>query len=259
MPCALYYYFMKTIPDLPYGEEPWKLFDLHLPDTAPRGTIIWFHGGGLENGTRKDIPFAPDLVEAGFAVASVSYRLYPKAHFPEFVEDAADAAAYLHANLGRLGVGGPLYVTGQSAGAYLTMLLALDRSRLARHGLTPEDFAGFVSDSSQMTAHFRVLTERGFDSRLERIDETAPIFFLDPAKAPPPMLIIHYAEDVPCRPEQNCLFVRNLKVLHPKADVAHVELPGTHSSGSTGRSHDGTFAFVSVFLKWVNRKKELMS
>ncbi|MBQ6248525.1 MAG: alpha/beta hydrolase [Kiritimatiellae bacterium] len=244
---------MKTIPNLPYGEEPWKLFDLYLPDVAPRGTAIWFHGGGLENGTRKDIHFAADLVAAGFAIASVSYRLYPKAHFPEYVEDAADAAAYIRANYERLGAGGPLYVTGQSAGAYLVMLLALDRSRLARHGLSPEDFAGFVSDSSQMTAHFRVLAERGFDSRLERIDETAPIFFLDPATTPPPMLVIHYAEDIPCRPEQNRLFVRNLKVLHPDADVTHVELPGGHSSGSTGRGPDGAFAFVTAFLKWVAR------
>ena len=43
---------MKTIPNLPYGEEPWKLFDLYLPDVAPRGTVIWFHGGGLEGGAR---------------------------------------------------------------------------------------------------------------------------------------------------------------------------------------------------------------
>jgi acetyl esterase/lipase len=243
---------MKTLSDLSYGEEPWKLFDLHLPDAAPRGTAIWFHGGGLENGSRKDIPFVADLVAAGFAVASASYRLYPKAHFPEFVEDAAEAAAYIRANYERLGAGGPLYVTGQSAGAFLTMLLALDRSRLARHGLTPEDFAGFVSDSAQMTAHFRVLAERGFDSRLERIDDTAPIFFLDPVTPPPPMLIIHYSADVPCRPEQNRLFVRNLKVLHPEAGIVHVELPGTHSSGSTGRGPDGAFAFVTAFLKWVD-------
>ncbi len=243
---------MKTFSNLPYGEEPWKLFDLYLPDAAPRGTIIWFHGGGLEGGSRQSILFANDLTDAGFAVASASYRLYPNAHFPDYVEDAADAAAYIHANYERLGAGGPLYVTGQSAGAFLTMLLALDRSRLARHGLTPEDFAGFVSDSAQMTAHFRVLAERGFDSRLERIDETAPIFFLDPEITPPPMLIIHYSEDVPCRPEQNRLFMRNLMVLHPEADVSHVELPGPHSSGSTGRGPDGSFAFVTVFLKWVD-------
>lgn len=242
---------MKTLPDLAYGPEPWMLFDLYLPDGAPRGTFLWFHGGGLENGTRKDILFAGDLVAAGFAVASATYRLYPGAHFPEFIEDAADAAAYLHAQGPHLGAGGPLYVAGQSAGAYLAMMLALDRSRLARRGLAPEDFAGFVADSAQLTAHFRVLVERGLDGRLERIDEAAPFFFLGAENVPPPLLLIHYADDIPCRPEQNRLFARNLKVLHPDADLVQVELPGTHTAGSVGRDPDGAFAFVRTFLAWV--------
>ena len=246
---------MKTIPNLRYGDEPWKLFDLYLPDGAPRGAILWFHGGGLGSGGRLDIErFVGDLAAAGFAAASAEYRLYPNAAFPDFVEDAADAAAYLHANHARLGAEGPLYVVGQSAGAYLTLLLALDRSRLARHGLAPEDFAGFVSESAQTTVHFRVLEERGMDGRLERIDEAAPMFFLDPSNPPPPMLVIHNAEDIPCRPEQNRLFMRKLKTLHPDADVTHVELPGGHASGSTGRGPDGKFAFVTTFLKWAARK-----
>ena len=224
---------MKTLPDLAYGPEPWMLFDLYLPDGAPRGTFLWFHGGGLDHGTRRDILFAEDLAAAGFAVASATYRLYPGAHFPEFIEDAADAAAYLHAQ------------------GHLAMMLALDRSRLARRGLAPEDFAGFVADSAQLTAHFRVLMERGLDGRLERIDEAAPFFFLGAENVPPPLLLIHYADDIPCRPEQNRLFARNLKVLHPDADLVQVELPGTHTAGSVGRDPDGAFAFVRTFLAWV--------
>ncbi len=241
---------MKTLPDLAYGSEPWMRFDLHLPEGEPRGTLLWFHGGGLENGTRKDILFADDLVAAGFAVASATYRLYPETHFPEYIEDAAAAAAYLHANAAGLGAGGPLFVSGQSAGAYLALMLAFDRSRLAHHGLAPEDFAGFVSDSAQPTAHFRVLVERGFDSRLVRIDETAPIFFVDGRFPPPPLLLIHYSDDVPGRPEQNRLLARTLRIFHPDADLTAVELPGTHAVGSQARGPDGIFPFVRVFLAW---------
>ncbi len=241
---------MKTLPDLAYGQEPWMRFDLHLPDGAPRGTLLWFHGGGLESGTRKGVLFAEDLASAGYAVASASYRLYPVARFPDFIEDAAAAAAHLHANAAHLDAGGPLYVAGQSAGAYLALMLALDHSRLARHGLAPEDFAGFVSDSAQPTAHFRVLAERGLDSRLQRIDETAPIFFVDGRFKPPPLLLIHYSGDVPCRPEQNRLLARSLRIFHPGADLVQVELPGSHTAGSVERDPDGSFAFVRAFLAW---------
>jgi len=245
---------MKTLPDLPYGPEPWMRFDLHLPEGKPRGTLLWFHGGGMENGTRKDILFAGDLADAGFAVASATYRLYPGAHYPEFIEDAALATAYFHANAARLGAVGPLFVTGQSAGAYLILMLALDRSWLARHGLAPEDFAGFVSDSAQPTAHFRVLVERGLDARLVRVDETAPLYFVDGRSAPPPLLLIHYADDVPGRPEQNRLLARTIRIFHPDADLTAVELPGTHSSGSLCRGSDGAFAFVKTFLDWARKK-----
>ena len=47
------------------------------------------------------------------------------------------------------------------------------------------------------------------------------------------------------------VLARNLKVLHPDADLVQVELPGTHTAGSVGRDPDGAFAFVRTFLAWV--------
>lgn len=54
-----------------YVKERCKL-DVYYPkDTAQVSTVIWFHGGGLENG-EKHIP--EGLLEKGVAVVSVNYR-----------------------------------------------------------------------------------------------------------------------------------------------------------------------------------------
>ena len=45
-------------------------------------------------------------------------------------------------------------------------------------GVDTDFISGYISDSAQMTTHFNVLRERGLDTRLERIDEAAPLFYL---------------------------------------------------------------------------------
>ena len=57
---------------------------------------------------------------------SPTYRLYPDAKYPEFIEDAAAALAWTKKNAAVFG-GDPdrIFVTGHSAGGYLTACLAL--------------------------------------------------------------------------------------------------------------------------------------
>ena len=54
-----------------------------------------------------------------------------------------------------------IFVAGQSAGAWLTLMLAFDTHYLRDAGVDLNRIAGFVSDSSQITTHFSVLRERG--------------------------------------------------------------------------------------------------
>ena len=56
-----------------------QLLDMYLPDQAGFETIVWFHGGGLEHGSRKSNVYAQPFVEKGYGFVSVEYRMYPDA------------------------------------------------------------------------------------------------------------------------------------------------------------------------------------
>ncbi|MET9319530.1 alpha/beta hydrolase [Streptomyces sp. NPDC003038] len=120
----------------PAGIRPLEL-DLWLP-AEPRGAcpvIVYLHGGGWRTGTRGDMgprmrdwrpgPFAR-LAQAGFAVASLDYRLSGEAVYPAQLDDVTAALAWLHARAAELGLDTARIVTwGESAGAHLAALLAL--------------------------------------------------------------------------------------------------------------------------------------
>ena len=127
--------------DLVYAEHdgyrPLSL-DLHLPaastdaasaDAAP--VVLFLHGGGWQSGSRRE--FGPDIadgfgriVAAGFAVASVDYRLSAEATFPAQVDDVLAALAWLRANGAGFGLDpARLVLWGESAGATLAALAGL--------------------------------------------------------------------------------------------------------------------------------------
>ena len=243
---------MNTINDLQYGSAKKHLLDIHLPDGECQNFLIWFHGGGLEFGNRKDIKIHEDLTKQGIGIASVEYRMYPDAKFPDFVEDCALAVKWIADHLHEYTEYNRLYISGQSAGAWLTLMLAFDEHYLRDMGLERSQISGFISDSSQITTHFRVLKERGMDSRLERIDEAAPIYFLTENSNVNNLLLISYNEDIPCRPEQNKLFYKSIRRICPKINVQLEMLPGGHCNGSTVRNKAGSFDFNDAFLRFLS-------
>jgi acetyl esterase/lipase len=121
-------YYGELINDT-YQKERCKI-DLYYPKTVKKfPTVVWFHGGGLKNGS-KDIP--EQLKEQAMAVVAVNYRLHPKVKAPVYIEDAAAAVAWTFKNIDRYG-GDPdkIIISGSSAGGYLTMMVGLDKSYLA--------------------------------------------------------------------------------------------------------------------------------
>jgi acetyl esterase/lipase len=242
---------MRVFEDLRYGPHPEQKLDIYLPEGQCNVFMVWFHGGSLKFGSRKDIRFHEDLMEHGIGVASVEYRMYPNVNFPVFVEDAAESVHWLTENLKQYTDCQKIYVSGQSAGAWLTLMLAFDEHYLRDAGVDPEKIAGFISDSAQITSHFSVLRERGMDYRLERIDEAAPIYFLTEHSRVTNLLLIAYEEDMPCRPEQNQLFYKSIRRICPHIPVELKTLPGEHCSGSSGRNEKGIFAFNDAVLDYL--------
>ena len=75
-----------------YAKERLKL-DVYYPeDRKDCPVIVWFHGGGLEAGN-KEIP--EQLKDKGYVVVGANYRLLPKVHVRETLDDAAEAVAWV--------------------------------------------------------------------------------------------------------------------------------------------------------------------
>lgn len=118
-----------------YGSEPIQRVDVYAPvarGDAPLPVVIWFHGGGWNNGGRRQYAFAGRAFSGqGFVTVVVGYRLAEEGKFPHFMEDAAAAIRWTHANIARYG-GDPerMVLAGHSAGGHIVALAALDEQWL---------------------------------------------------------------------------------------------------------------------------------
>ncbi len=210
--------------------------DLSVPDEAEKlPVLVWFHGGGLTGG-QKEVP--KFLKKERIILVAVGYRLSPKAKFPEFLEDAAAAVAWTFANVERYGGDSKrIFVGGYSAGGYLTGMIGMDPRWLKPYNLSPNDLAGLVLLSAQVTTHFHVkeILEMPGDRLLPVIDENAPLHYLSP-KLPPMILVLGDRKiEWPVRVEENELMASTLqKMGHPHIEFH--ENPG-YDHGTIGNTN----------------------
>ncbi len=192
------------------------VLDLYYPtDSSGFATIVFFHGGGLSAGSK----FIPEAWrEQGIAVATANYRLHPRVTNPTYTRDAAAAVAWVMQHIEEYG-GDPtrIYVSGHSAGGYLTSMIGLDTTYLAAHGLHPDSLAGLIPFSGHTITHFTPRQEEGLDWNDVVVDQYAPISHLRP-DAPPMLLITGDRErELFGRYEENAYFWRMLELSgHPK-------------------------------------------
>ncbi|HHY91099.1 MAG TPA: alpha/beta hydrolase [Clostridiales bacterium] len=204
---------MKIIRDIAYDRFDACKLDLYLPENDEFSLLVFFHGGGLEFGDKMDETCVhQDLANHGIAVATANYRKYPDARYPEFIEDAASAVNWAFNNIKHYGNCKNIYLGGSSAGAYLAMMLCFDKKYLGRHGIDPNDIAGYIFDAAQPTTHFRILKERGMDMRKVIIDDSAPLYHVGDNPIRSPMMILVAEYDMPNRLEQTCLLYSTLRI-----------------------------------------------
>lgn len=120
---------VKAIRDVAYvenGHARQKL-DLYLPETSdkPVPLVIWIHGGGWQSGSKEGCPpLRQGLIQRGYAVASLNYRLSGDAIFPAQIEDCKAAIRWLRTNAKTYGIDPDRFgVWGSSAGGHLVALL----------------------------------------------------------------------------------------------------------------------------------------
>ena len=243
---------MRTVSDIAYNADG-RLLDIHLPDGETEAVLLYFHGGGLEKGSRAPQAFMEWLTQNGIAVVSAEYRLYPEAHFPDFIEDAADAAKWVFENAeSRFGCQ-RIYIGGSSAGGYLSMMLCFDTHYLLDRGIFPMSDCGYIHNAGQPTTHYNVLQERGIDRKRIIVDSAAPLYFIGAEAEYPPMLFIVSDNDMKNRYEQTLLAVSTLKHFGHDSGVKLRLMQGKHCAHDNAFDENGESVFGREILTFVRK------
>lgn len=105
------------------------------------------------------------------------------------------------------------FVSGHSAGGYLTSMIGFDKKYLAKYGVDANNIAGLIPFSSHTITHITVRKEQGILGSQPTIDQYAPLYFVRP-DAPYLILITGDLEqEMPSRYEENAYLMRIMKAI----------------------------------------------
>ncbi len=193
------------------------MLDLYTPtgvDNAP--VLIWAHGGGWQRGSRDELPVV-ELVQAGYAFASIDYRLAPAARFPAQIYDLKAAVRFLRANAAELHIDPErIGAAGSSAGAHLAVLLGVSNGvaelegDVGDHDDVSSDVSVILSyyAASDLTTILDQSTEFGYGVRAPALEAllgglpeavpdlarmASPVFYVDATD--PPAYLLHGDRD----------------------------------------------------------------
>jgi acetyl esterase/lipase len=223
--------------DVPYGTRPRQRLDVYSPRRAAgKPIIVFWYGGGWENGRKSQYRFVgATLAKAGYVAVLPDYRLFPEVKFPAFVQDGAEAVAWVVSHAVEIG-GDPkrIYLAGHSAGAHLAAMLAYDRSRLERVGLPPDTVRGFIGLSGPYALDPNNDTYRTIFAAPFGLADWQPVQ-LAKRGAPPALLLHGDADDV-------------VEVSHARKMAAQLQALGVEVTLRVypGRGHRDTVAAFAV-------------
>jgi acetyl esterase/lipase len=174
------------------------------PGRAP--CIVVVHGGGWDGGDRGQMaPLNAYLASAGYAVASIDYRLAPGQVYPAQIEDVFSALEFLRSHADGLGLDPARFaLLGRSAGGQIALQAAyLSAGRAAVRGVVafyaPADMVfGYSLPTSPLIMDSRKVMERylggSYPEHPGKYTASSP--FEHVGKGSPPTLLLHGRPDV---------------------------------------------------------------
>ena len=252
------------------GELSLKL-DLHRPQTENPALIVYVHGGGWRAGSKQDVPIGK-LLDKGFAIASVDYRLSPQAAFPAQVHDIKAAIRFLRANAGVFHINtSKIAIIGSSAGGHLAALVGVTngnkelKGKVGEHLDQSSDVQVIVSyyGASNLETILSQSTPKGLEYRIpalklllgdtpdkkpELAKLASPVAHLD--RKDPPLLLIHGDADPQMPPQQSQELAKAYEALG--LPVTLIVMPGSKHGGKEFYDDERT-AVVAKFLDKVLR------
>jgi acetyl esterase/lipase len=228
--------------------------DIYIPPhiSYPVPVVVWIHGGGWQGGRKENVN-GTWLIQKGFAIVSINYRLTDVAIHPAQINDCKAAIRWVKANASKYHFDATkVGVFGSSAGGHLSALVGtsgdvtelegnvggnLDQSsrvKAACDWFGPTDFTictGAPSSSTHCNADSPEGKLIGGDLRNnpDKCKSASPITYV--SKDDPPFLIMHGTLD-PTVPFQQSITLDSLyrSIGH---DVTFIPQPGTgHGGGS---------------------------
>ena len=214
--------------NIPYYDDDNNIrceLDIYYPENKKDfPTIVWFHGGGLKSGNKY---IADRLKNQEVAIISANYRFFPIVSTKQVISDAAAAVAWAFNNINDYGGNEKLiFVSGHSAGGYLTSMVGLDKSWLAKYKIDSDKIAGLIPFSGHTITHFTVREEMGITDRNKVIvDSMAPLYHV--RKNASPYVIITGNRDLELlgRYEENAYMARMMRLTGHQGTIIY-ELDG---------------------------------
>jgi acetyl esterase/lipase len=185
-----------------YGPNPRQKLDVYEPSApcASGAVVLFLYGGAWTSGERATYGFVGSaLASRGITTVIADYRLYPEVRFPGFVDDAAQAYAWVAKNFGQASPvapsrARPIFVMGHSAGAHSAALITYDQSYFTRAGTNLPRPAGFIGLAGPYA--FDPTTwpsTKDIFATAKSADSARPVSFV--RTGAPPALLLHGAAD----------------------------------------------------------------
>ena len=142
-----------------------------------------------------------------------------------------------------------IFVSGHSAGAYLTLMIGLDKRWLKPHNIDPDRIAALLPLSAQTITHMTIRKEHGIPDTQSYVDEYAPLYHVRP-DAPPLILMTGDRElEMLGRYEENAYLLRMMKIAKHLQTVLYE---------FDGYGHSMSVPGIPLVVKYVNeRTKEI--
>ena len=111
--------------DIVYAEAGTRklLLDIYKPSGKKDPyLIVWVHGGAWRSGSKANPPLG--LLSAGYAIASIDFRLSEEAPFPAMIHDIKASIRFLRGNAKKYGFrSDKIIIWGSSSGGHLAALV----------------------------------------------------------------------------------------------------------------------------------------
>jgi acetyl esterase/lipase len=248
------------------------LLDIYLPANAKGKVplVIFVHGGGwLSNDKYADMGYmkktVAEIVNSGFALASIDYRFSTQAVFPAQMQDCNGAISFLYDNAGKYGFDKERFaIMGFSAGGHLASMVGLSKNNNIDKFFMPGtsksfsfkavvDFYGpadlqLFPRSNDDKSPEALLIGAAPLNRPDLAKAASPITYVD--KNDPPFLIIHGEKDDLVSPNQSRLLSSWLSVVGVQNELIIVkDAPHFGVMFDSDEVRKKVISFLSIQLK----------